>query len=484
MATEIKTLAPELVWSFFYDLTQIPRPTGHTLKSQEYVLAVAQRLGLEAKRDAVGNILVLKPATDGMQDKPTITLQAHLDMVPQKNSTTIHDFLTEPIDAYIDGDWVRARGTTLGADNGIGVAYALAVLASEDIKHGPLEALFTIDEEVGMVGANGLQPGFSKGDILINLDSEEEGQLFVGCAGAVNVEAVLEYKDESSIPEGDVAVKVSLTGLKGGHSGMDIILGRANANKLMVRFLKEAIAYHGVRLSSLEGGSLRNAIPREAFATITLPQEEADGLWELASDYQDIFTTEYHGIEEGIKLQLEHCDLPQTLIPEAIQDSIIHAVEGCVNGVMSMLSDFAGVVESSSNMARISATNGRFEALFLVRSSSETRKEQVASSIESIMTLSGASVHTSGSYNGWNPNINSPILSTLQKAYTEVMGKPAGVQVIHAGLECGIIQGAMPDMDMISIGPDIRSPHSPDERVHIVSVARTWEVLKRALELI
>lgn len=484
MASEIKTLAPELVWGFFYDLTQIPRPTGHTQASQEYVLSVAERLGLVAKRDNVGNILITKPATEGMQDKPTITLQAHLDMVPQKNSATQHDFLTDPIDAYIDGEWVRARETTLGADNGIGAAYALAILASKDIKHGPLEALFTIDEEVGMVGANGLQAGFSKGDILINLDSEEEGQLFVGCAGGLDVRAVLEYKEQEYQPEREVAVRVSLTGLKGGHSGMDIILGRANANKLMIRFLKEAVSYHGVRLSSFEGGSLRNAIPREAFAIITLPVEEADGLWELASDYLDIFRSEYHGVEDGIKLTLEKCDMPTTLVPEEIQDSVIHAIEGCVNGVMSMLTDFPGVVESSTNMARVSLSNGYFEAIFLVRSSSETRKEQVASSIESIMTLCGASVEFAGGYNGWNPNINSPILSTLQRAYTEIMGQPAGVQVIHAGLECGIIQGVMPEMDMISIGPDIRSPHSPDERVHIASVARTWEVLKRCLECI
>ena len=293
MATEIKTLAPSAVWGYFYDLTQIPRSTGHTLAAQDYVLALAARLGLKAERDAVGNVLVHKPATAGLEQRPVVTLQAHLDMVPQKNSHVQHDFITDPIDAYIDGEWVTARDTTLGADNGIGAAYMMAVLADNTLRHGPIEALFTIDEEVGMVGAHGLQPGFSKGQILINLDSEDEGQLFVGCAGAVDVKVSLEYKDQEPTPEGDIAVRIALTGLKGGHSGTDIILGRANANKQLARFLKEAIASYGARLVSFDGGSLRNAIPREAFAVVTIPEAEADGLWEFASDFADQLRVEY-----------------------------------------------------------------------------------------------------------------------------------------------------------------------------------------------
>lgn len=484
MATEIKNLAPSAVWSYFYDLTQIPRPTGHTLASQEYVLAFAKEKGLEAKRDAVGNILVSKPATAGMEDRPTVTLQAHLDMVPQANSDTQHNFETDPIDAYIKGDWVHARGTTLGADNGIGVAYALAVLAAQDIKHGPLEALFTIDEEVGMVGANGLEAGFSRGDILINLDSEDEGELFIGCAGGMDVEASLEYKDETPTPEDDIAVSISLKGLKGGHSGLDILLGRANANKTLVRFLKEAVQSYGARLASLEGGSLRNAIPREAFAVVTIPAEEADGLWELASDYLDIFRTEYQGIEEGISLSLERTELPKTVVPEDIQDAVLNAIEACVNGPMSMLTSFPGIVESSTNMARVSLGGGKFGVYFLVRSSLESRKLQVASAIESVMTLIGAEVNFSGSYNGWAPNADSPILKAMRRAYEESLGITPKVTVVHAGLECGIIQGVMPEMDMISIGPNIRSPHSPDERVEIASVERTWRALCRALELV
>ena len=484
MATEIKTLVPEAVWGFFYDLTQIPRPTGHTLQAQEYVLALAQRLGLKAERDAVGNVLVHKPASAGHENRPIVTLQAHLDMVPQKNNHIEHDFTRDPIDAYVDGEWVTARDTTLGADNGIGAAYAMAVLADPTLVHGPIECLFTIDEEVGMVGANGLQPGFCQGDILINLDSEDEGLLFAGCAGGQDVQVNLEYKDQEPVPEGDIAVQISLTGLRGGHSGMDIILGRANACKLMARFLKEAIAGYGARLASFEGGSLRNAIPREASALVTIPEADADGLWELASDYQDLLTTEYKHIEDGISLRLERADLPATVVPEEIQDATIGALDACINGPQSMLTDFPGIVESSTNMARASIGAGKFSVLFLVRSSSESRKEYVASQIESVMNLAGAEVIFGGSYNGWAPNAESAILATLRRAYEDVTGKSPEVTVVHAGLECGIIQGVMPNMDMISIGPDIRSPHSPDEKVHIASVARTWDVLKRGLELV
>ncbi len=485
MATEIKSLAPENVWGYFYDLTQIPRPTGFTKASEEYVIALGKSLGLETLRDEVGNVLIRKPATAGMEDRPIVTLQAHLDMVPQANASTQHNFETDPIDAYIDGEWVTARDTTLGADNGIGAAYAMAVLASKDIKHGPLEALFTIDEEVGMVGANGLQAGFCKGDILLNLDSEDENQLFIGCAGGIDVEATLEYKDEVPTPEGDIAVAIKLDGLKGGHSGVDIILGRANANKLMNRFLKEVIRDCGARLVSFQGGSLRNAIPRESFAVITIPEEEADLLWEMASDYLDVIKKEYTAIEENMNLTLERLDeCPKTVVPEDIQDGVINALEACVNGVVSMLTSFENTVESSTNMAFVNIQEGKFEAFFLVRSSLESRKMQVVSMIESAMTLCGAKVIADGSYNGWNPNPQSPIMNTLRQAYKEVLDVVPTVEVIHAGLECGIIQGVMPDMDMISIGPTIRFPHSPDEKIHIASVERTWQVLCRALELV
>lgn len=483
MATEIKSLQPNAVWSYFYELTQRPRPTFHSQLVGKYILEAGKSLGLDSEMDEIGNVIIRKPATPGMEDRPTVTFQAHMDMVPQKNSDVQHDFEKDPIDAYIDGEWVTARGTTLGADDGMGVALALAIMADKDLKHGPVEALITVDEEVGMDGANNLQPGFSKGDILINIDSEAEGQLFVGCAGGVDVNVSLEYKDECACPESDIALKVSLSGLKGGHSGLDINLGRGNANKLMNRFLKEAVEYYGARLAWLEGGSLRNAIPREATAIITVNDDEnLSSLWELVSDYQDLFNEEFRGIEENIKFTVEKVATPKTLIPEEIQDSLINSVEACINGAVSMLHDFPGTVESSTNMAKIIAHDGSIEIVFLVRSSCESRKEWIASSIESAFTLGGFKVEFEGSYNGWQPNIQSKALEMLKKSIIKVYKKEPEVLVMHAGLECGIIQGVMPNMDMISIGPEIRHPHSPDEKVLISSVEKLWEVLTDALE--
>ncbi|MDF9829947.1 aminoacyl-histidine dipeptidase [Parabacteroides sp. PF5-6] len=484
MSAEIKDLSPKHVWSYFYDLTQIPRPTGQMEAVTRYVMDFGKSLGLETLQDEVGNVLIRKPATPGMEDRKTVVLQSHLDMVPQKNSSVNHDFNTDPIDAYIDGEWVTARDTTLGADNGIGAALAMAAMSDNTLKHGPLEALFTVDEEVGMDGAIGLKPGFLKAEILINCDSEEEGELFVGCAGGADLNISFQYKDDAYIPEGDVAVKISLTGLKGGHSGVDIHLGRANANKLLFRFLKEAVADYGVRLSSVDGGSLRNAIPREAFAVVTLPEGETDNFWELVSDYQDLYRAEYAGIENNITFTAEKVETPNTLIPEEIQDDLINAVEGCQNGVISMLSDFPGTVESSSNLAVVKSTEGLIEVKILVRSSSESRKASVCSSLESVFALAGAKVEEGGAYNGWQPNINSTILNVMAKTYEERYGKKPSVKVMHAGLECGIMQGAYPTMDMISIGPDLEFPHSPDERVRISTVEKVWDFVKATLERI
>lgn len=449
-----------------------------------FVESFGKELGLETLRDEAGNVLIRKPATPGMEGRPTVILQAHLDMVPQKNSSVKHDFLTDPIDAYIDGDWVKAHETTLGADNGIGASFAMAALSDPDLKHGPLEALFTVDEEEGMDGAFGLKPGFLKGRILLNCDSEEEGELFVGCAGGADLNISFQFKDDPYIPEDDVAVKLNLTGLKGGHSGVDIHLGRANANKLMFRFLKEAVCDYGVRLASVEGGSLRNAIPREAFAVVTLPGDNVEALWELVADYQDMFRREYAGVEDQIRFEAEMAELPATLIPEEIQDDLINAIEGCQNGVISMLHDFPGTVESSSNLAIVQTSEGLIEIKILVRSSSESRKESVCSSLESVFALAGAKVEYAGAYNGWQPDIHSPILAVMQSTYQELFGRRPAVKVMHAGLECGIIQGIYPDMDMVSIGPDLQHPHSPDERVSISSVAKVWEFITATLQRI
>lgn len=486
MAEEIKRLAPEAVWGYFYDLTQIPRPTGHTKQVTEYLKAFGAKHGLETHQDEVGNVLIRKPATPGYEGRKPVVLQAHVDMVPQKNAGVAHDFLRDPIDAYIDGEWVTARDTTLGADNGMGVSLAMAALTDDTLKHGPLEALFTIDEEVGMDGAVGLKPGFLRGSILINGDSEEEGRLFVGCAGGVDMNINFRYRDGEPTPEGHVALRITLTGLKGGHSGVDIHLGRANANKLLFRFLKKAVSHCGVRLASVEGGSLRNAIPREAVAIVTVPANRVADVEQLVSEHEALYRKEYKGIEGDIRFTAERTpDLPATVIPEEIQDDLINAVEGCQNGPISMLHDFPGTVESSSNLAIVkSEPDGQIYIKILVRSSSESRKDALCSSLESVFALAGAKVELFNPYGGWQPNIDSPILRTMESVYESLFGHKPGVTVMHAGLECGIIQGAYPDMDMISFGPDIKHPHSPDEAVGIASVEKSWRLLRATLEAI
>ena len=486
MAEEIKRLAPQAVWGYFYDLTQIPRPTGHTKQVTEYLKAFGAKHGLETHQDEVGNVLIRKPATPGYEGRKAVVLQAHVDMVPQKNASVAHDFLTDPIDAYIDGEWVTARDTTLGADNGMGVSLAMAALTDDTLKHGPLEALFTIDEEVGMDGAVALKPGFLQGSILINGDSEEEGRLFVGCAGGVDMNISFHYREDEPAPEGHVVLRITLTGLKGGHSGVDIHLGRANANKLLFRFLKQAVSHCGLRLATVEGGSLRNAIPREAVAVVTVPADRVADVEKLISEHQALYRSEYKGIEGEISFTAERiADVPASLVPEEIQDDLINAIEGCQNGVISMLHDFPGTVESSSNLAKVKTeAGGRIDIKILVRSSSESRREALYSSLESVFSLAGAKVEYFNPYGGWQPNIDSPILRTMESTYESLFGRKPEVTVMHAGLECGIIQEAYPDMDMISFGPDIKHPHSPDEAVGIASVEKTWRLLKATLEAI
>lgn len=481
MSKEILKLKPENVWKHFYELTQIPRPTGHTKAVEKYVVDFAKSLNLDVKQDKVGNVLITKPASQGMENAPTVILQAHLDMVPQKNSSVNHDFLKDAIDAYIDGDKVKARSTTLGADNGIGAAAILAIMEDNSLKHPKLEGLFTIDEEEGMVGAFGLEPGFLTGSILLNLDTEEEGELCVGCAGGVDENISWEFKD-AEVPEGDVAVKISLTGLKGGHSGGEIHLGRANANKLMFRLLKEAVSTVEARLASIDGGSLRNAIPREAFAVVTLPAENVDALYELIEEYADTYTQEYKGVESNISLKGDKVELPAMLIPEEIQDNLINAIEACPNGVISMLQSFPGTVESSTNIASVKSTSGKIEVKFLTRSSSETRKDALDSSIESLFSLAGAKVESAGDYPGWQPNIDSHVLHVMKDVYKNKFGKEPIVQVVHAGLECGIILGSTPGLDIVSFGPTIMNPHSPDEFVEIDTVGKFYDYLISILE--
>ncbi len=483
MGTTIKNLAPTNVWKHFYSLTQIPRPSGQMKEITAFVEAFGKKLGLETLTDECGNILIRKPATPGFENRETVILQGHLDMVPQKNSDTHFDFSKDPIDAYIDEEWVKAKGTTLGADNGIGVATTMAILEDTQLQHGPIEALFTVDEETGMDGAFGIKPGFITGKIMLNLDSEQEGELYVGCAGGADLNISFQYKDDTNIPEGDIAVKLSLTGLKGGHSGVDIHLGRGNANKLMFRFLKDAVQNYGARLASIDGGSLRNAIPREAFAVVTIPgDDDPEVFWELVADYQDLFNKEYNRVENPIKFTAEQAELPQTLIPEEIQDDLINAIEGCPNGVAGMLSDFPDTVESSSNLAIVKSYAGKIDIKILVRSSSESKKLALCSSLESVFSLAGAKVEYGNAYPGWDPDIQSPILAVMGQVYQDKFGASPEVKVMHAGLECGIILASIPGLDIVSFGPTIKYPHSPDEKIEIATVQRFQDYLVEILK--
>lgn len=480
MSKEILKLKPKNVWKHFYELTQIPRPTGHTKAVEKYVVDFAKGLNLDVKQDKVGNVLITKRASKGMENAPTVILQSHLDMVPQKNSDVQHDFLKDPIETVIDGNIVKAKSTTLGADNGIGAAAILAVMEDDSLVHGKIEGLFTIDEEEGMVGAFGLEPGFLTGSILLNLDTEEEGELCIGCAGGIDENVSWQYKDVEA-PAGDAAVKVSLKGLKGGHSGGEIHLGRANANKLMFRFLKEAVRSLDARLASVEGGSLRNAIPREAFAVLTVLPENAEALMDLVDDYNDLYCEEFAEIETNLTLKAEKVDLPKTVLPEEIQDDVINAVVACPNGVISMLQSFPGIVESSTNIASVKSGEGKVEIKFLTRSSSESKKEALDSMIESVFSLADAKVEAVNGYPGWQPNAHSKVLEVMKSLFVSQFGREPQVQVVHAGLECGIILGSTPGLDIVSFGPTIMNPHSPDEFVEIDTVERFYHYLTAIL---
>ena len=481
MSKDLLSLEPKLLWKNFYQLTRIPRPSKKEGNAVKFVEAIGKSLNLETITDKVGNVIIRKPATPGFENRKGVILQSHLDMVPQKNSDKKHDFEKDPIEAFVEDGWVKAKGTTLGADNGIGVAATIAVLQSKDIAHGPIEALFTIDEETGMTGANNLQPGILKGDILINMDSEDEGELYVGCAGGSNANARFSFKEEP-VPAKSVAFRVSLTGLKGGHSGMDINMGRGNANKLMFRFIKNVVATLDTRLASIDGGSLRNAIPREAFAELVVPEANVQEFQETVNDFQEMFKQEYGSVEPDLKFNAEKTGLPLFVIDEMVQDDLINAIQGCPNGVIRMSSDMDGLVETSLNLAIVKSENHEVKALALIRSSVESAKEDVESTMESIFRLAGAEIWFDGQYPGWKPNLDSAVLKTMQKVYQDKWGKIPEIKAIHAGLECGILGSVYPNWDMISFGPTIRFPHSPDEKVNVDTVNLFWQFLVETLK--
>ena len=450
---EILKLSPECIWRNFYSLTQVPRPSGHLEKVQAFLLDFAAKAGVEAFKDPAGNIVMRKPATPGMENRKGVILQAHMDMVPQKTPESTHCFETDPIQPWIDGEWVKAKGTTLGADNGLGVAAILSVMEDKTLKHGPVEALITADEETGMFGANDLPTGELNGDVLLNLDSETWGKFVIGSAGGIDVTATLDYKEVDTDPE-DAAVRVTLKGLRGGHSGLEIHEGRGNANKMMVRFVREAIEECEARLACWHGGNMRNAIPFKAEVVLTLPKENVEALKELVADWKEDFEDEYKHIESGIEFFAEDIEAPA--YPE--------------------------VVETSSNLAIIDIEDGKAALKILARSSREDMKDYVVKMLESCFNMAGMKVETAGSYGGWDPNPDSEILHLLLKEYKDLFGEDGIIQVDHAGLECSVILGKYPHLDVVSLGPSMRSPHTTTERALIKTVDPFWALLKKTLE--
>lgn len=479
----MKNLQPKSLWENFYSLTQIPRPSGKKEEISAFLANYGRSLGLETIVDEIGNVIIRKPASAGYENHPGVILQGHMDMVPQKNSDKVFDFEKDPIEAYVEdnGEWVTANGTTLGADNGIGVATAMAILADKNVVHPPLEAFFTVDEETGMYGAFALKGGLLQGKTLLNLDSESEGELYMGCAGGVDTTARFDFEPVET-EEGDVALRVSIKGCKGGHSGCDINLQRANAIKLLFRFLKDAVANYEARLAYVEGGSLRNAIPREASAVITIPADGLDEMKQLVADYEDLFIREFDGVEDNISFTAEDVECPKTELPEDTQDFLIHAITLCPHGVYRMIPEMPDIVETSNNLAMIGMDNNQITVMCLTRSSVESRKEELRQIIQSAFALAGAETEFTGSYPGWKPNLHSHILEVMKGVYQKEFGNTPRIITIHAGLECGIIGRNYPGMDMISFGPTIEHPHSPDERVNIATVQKFYHFLLATLK--
>ncbi len=451
-------------------------------KIQAYLLDWAKEAGVEAFQDPAGNIVMRKPATPGMENRKGVIMQAHMDMVPQKAPDSKHNFETDPIETIIDGDWVRANHTTLGSDDGLGVATIMAVMESKDLQHGPIEGLITADEETGMYGANDLPAGELNGDILLNFDTEIWGEFVIGSAGGIDITATLDYKEVETDKE-DAAVKVTLKGLKGGHSGIEINEGRANANKCMVRFVREAISELDARLASWQGGNMRNAIPFQAEVVLTLPKENIEALNDLVADWKDEICDEFEGIEttENIEFFAENVETPKMQVPAEIQDNLVDAIYACHDGVLRMAPSMPEIVETSSNLAIVEIGDGKAAIKILARSSHEYYKMYLATMVESCFNMAGMKVEFSGSYMGWNPNPKSDILEHVLKVYKEQNGTDGKVQAVHAGLECSIILSKYPNLDVVSFGPTLLSPHTANERCQISCVAPFWNLVKQLL---
>ena len=480
MSASIKSLEPQNLWKNFANLNAVPRASKKEEQVIKFAKSFGENLGLDTKVDSVGNVVIKKPATKGMEDRQTVVMQSHLDMVHQKNADTVFDFAKEGIKMFTDDDWVKAEGTTLGADNGIGVAAIMALLESKDIPHPALEALFTIDEETGMTGAKELDGSLLSGQIMLNLDTEEDNELCIGCAGGIDSNTYLKYKERTPRKDG-MAFKIGVTGLKGGHSGMDIHLGRGNANKLMNRLLYKTTDKYSMRISEVDGGSLRNAIPRESFATIVVPKGKKDKfLAEFDRRKSDILT-EFNSIEPDLSIEIEEAKMPKSVMGPGKQRKILNAIYAVPNGVFRMSPDIPDLVETSSSFARVQIKNGEFITQSLQRSSIESGKEDIANAIRATFEAIGAEVKNANTYPGWAPNAQSPILKTMENLYRKMFNEEPHVAACHAGLECGIIGTRKSGLDMISFGPTIRGAHSPDEKVSISSVQKFWKFLLATL---
>jgi len=480
--SELFNFEPVSLWKHFSEVLNIPRPSDQEKQIREYLIRFAQERNLSYQTDDAGNLVIRKPATPGKENHTKVCLQSHLDMVCEKNSDVVFNFQTDPIQAYVDGDWIKARGTTLGGDDGIGIAAQMAVLDASDIAHGPLECLFTTAEETGLVGAFGLQPGFLHSTTLLNLDSEDWGELFIGCAGGIDLTAWFDFLKEL-VPDGNIAMKLGVKGLVGGHSGDDINKGLGNANKILSRFLWDIADDFEVRIHRFDGGNLRNAIPREAESIITLPESNKEALIKAFNHYQSEIKTELVKTEPGLSFYFSDCQVPEWVIDEDCQCNLLNALYACPHGVLSMSQTIPGLVETSTNLAAVKLVDDRISVSTSQRSSIESAKRNMSNMVESVFLLAGAYIEKSTGYPGWNPDPDSPVLKITEQAYEKLFGEKPLVKAIHAGLECGLFLEKYPNMDMISFGPTIKGVHSPDERLNISTTSKFWilliEVLKR-----
>ncbi len=482
MNEQIRLLEPMVLWNHFADLNAVPRPSKKEERVIAFMKAFGEGLKLETLVDAVGNVIIKKPATSGMEDHQTVVLQSHLDMVHQKNSDTNFNFATQGIEMFVDGDWVRANGTTLGADNGIGVASIMSLLAAKDIPHPAIEALFTIDEETGMTGALSLKGGLLEGKILLNLDTEADNELTIGCAGGIDITATGNYTQVRT--SNSVAFTISVKGLTGGHSGAEIHLGRGNANKIMNRILLNLSDEYRINIASINGGSLRNAIPRESVATIVVYDVNATKILEKVNTHAQIIKEEYKITDPKFSVTIDNAPLPVSVFESGFQHKLLRAIYACPNGIYRMSPEINGLVQSSNNLARVLVADGTFNIQCLTRSSVDSEKQDLANAITSTFELMHASVNLSGSYPGWQPRTDAPIVKLMSELYMEMFQEPAHVNAVHAGLECGILGTNYPDVQMISFGPNIFGPHSPDECVQISSVQKFWNYLLETLKRI